>query len=71
MLQIRTKVVTEGTKPNRRYHARLEVGVQGFAVLPVYDEIDDDNPEASAQWMAEMLRKAMQRIIDEDSEIVE
>lgn len=71
-LKIRIKVETTGEAPYfRKYHARLEVGEQGFIVGPIYKEDECDDGPKQALWMATMLRKAIQRIIDEDCEIVQ
>lgn len=68
-VKVSTKVITLGTKPRRRYYAYLNVGDQGFGVLPCYEEGLEEAPEASAAHMAEMLLSAMERIASEGCEV--
>ena len=57
----KTEVMQEGGN----HYAHLTIGNQGFAIIPIYRDGKDDDARESAQWMADMLDKAITQMIDD------
>ena len=55
-------VLCAGVAPKHAWHAAFSVGVQSFNIMPVYFEDEDEKALESAEFMADTLRRALERL---------
>jgi len=49
-------------KNGEYYYAHLQIGNQGFNIMPPYQDGVDEDSEKCAQWVADMLKVAITRV---------